>query len=74
MADKEYIPGGEAEGMDSQAIADKHGVDMELIVEQLEDGIKVEYEHSDDPNVAKEISKDHLAESPFYYMYLKNIE
>ena len=74
MADKEYIPGGEAEGMDAQAIADKHGVDIELIVEQLEAGIEVEYEHTKDPNVAKEIAKDHLVESPFYYTYLEDME
>ena len=74
MADKEYIPGGDAEGKDANDIAEKHGVDIELIVEQLEEGIEIEYEHTDDPNVAKEISKDHLMESPFYYMYLEEME
>lgn len=74
MADKEYIPGGKAEGMDAQAIADKHGVPLETIEEQLGKGTEIEYEHSQDANVAREIAKDHLMESPLYYDYLHEME
>jgi hypothetical protein len=34
-------------------------------------GIKVEMEHTDDPEKAKKIALDHLAENPFYYTALK---
>lgn len=74
MADKEYIEGGNADGMDAQAIADRHGVPVEHIEEQLGKGTEVEYEHSPDANIAKEIAKDHLFESPLYYDYLHEME
>ena len=38
------------------------------------DGIKVELEHSNNPEVARKIALDHLYESPFYYEYLKEME
>ena len=41
---------------------------------ELKMGIDVEKEHSDDPNVAVEIAKDHLAEIPDYYSRLKVME
>jgi len=34
-------------------------------------GIRVEMEHTDDPEKAKKIALDHLAENPFYYTQLK---
>ena len=42
--------------------------------QQLEQGIKIEREHTDDPELAKEIALDHLAEDPQYYTKLKEIE
>lgn len=42
--------------------------------EQLKLGIKVEMEHTDDADVAKEIALDHLAEDPQYYSKLAKIE
>jgi hypothetical protein len=41
---------------------------------QLEMGIKVEMEHTDNPEIAKKIAIDHLKESPVYYSYLKKME
>ena len=38
--------------------------------EQLEIGIKIEMEHTPDPEVAKKIAKDHLDELPNYYVKL----
>lgn len=44
--------------------------DEEFDQEQLRLGIKVEYEHTNDYEVAKEIAKDHLKEDPKYYQHL----
>lgn len=41
---------------------------------QLSKGIKVEMEHTDDPDKAKEIATDHLTEDPKYYDKLKEME
>lgn len=41
---------------------------------KLEQGIKIEMEHTNDRQVAKEIAKDHLSEDPNYYEKLKKIE
>jgi predicted DNA-binding transcriptional regulator YafY len=42
--------------------------------EQLRMGIKVEYEHTKDPELARKIALDHLAEFPFYYSALADME
>jgi len=42
--------------------------------EQLVMGIDVEMEHTDDPDKAREIAMDHLAEDPEYYTKLKRME
>jgi hypothetical protein len=42
--------------------------------DQLEKGIKVEMEHTNDPAKAKEIAMDHLAENPKYYDHLEKME
>lgn len=41
---------------------------------QLEMGVKVEMEHTKDPDLAREIAMDHLAENPKYYSYLDQME
>lgn len=41
---------------------------------QLKYGIKVEMEHTKSKRVAKAIAKDHLLESPQYYVELKKME
>lgn len=55
-------------------IAQKHGVDLEMIVDQLQRGIKVEMEHTTDPFAALEIALDHLEEMPDYYSKLDDME
>ena len=40
---------------------------------QIEKGIKVELEHTDDHELAKEIVVDHLKEDPDYYKKLETI-
>jgi hypothetical protein len=42
--------------------------------DQLQQGAKVEMEHTDDPIIAVKIAKDHLAENAKYYTYLKKME
>ena len=42
--------------------------------DQLEMGIKVEMEHTTDPELAREIAKDHLTEDPKYYTKLQQID
>lgn len=39
--------------------------------QELRMGIKVEMEHTDDPEKAKKIALDHLTENPFYYTEMK---
>lgn len=61
---EDKVPGG---------LADKgppKGVDPK----QVEMGIRVEMEHTDDEAIAREIAYDHLAEDPRYYDKLKTIE
>lgn len=60
----DLLPGGLAAG-DS---------DDQFNPEQLAKGIKVELEHTDDINIAKEIAKDHLKEMDDYYDKLETIE
>lgn len=42
--------------------------------EELTKGIKVELEHTDDEDIAREIAMDHLTEDPKYYTKLATIE
>ena len=48
--------------------------DEDFDKEQLAAGIKVEREHTSDPDKAKEVAKDHLTEIPDYYKRLKVME
>jgi DNA-directed RNA polymerase alpha subunit len=41
---------------------------------QLENGVKVEMEHTDNKEIAKKIAKDHLDEFPDYYVELAKME
>lgn len=52
----------------------KYGFNKSFLKKQLNMGIKVEFEHTYDPDIAKEIAMDHLAEIPDYYTRLKNME
>jgi hypothetical protein len=61
---KDQIPGG---------LADK-GPPKDLDPKELEMGIEVELEHTDDKSKAREIALDHLTEIPDYYTRLKKME
>ncbi len=58
----------------AEEIAQMHGVDLEMIEQQLQMGLKVEMEHTDDPFAAMEIALDHLKEMPDYYTHLAGME
>ncbi|MDB4330304.1 hypothetical protein N9948_01135 [bacterium] len=55
---KDKLPGG---------LADK-SPDSDFDPKQLAKGIEIELEHVKDPDLAKEIAKDHLTEIPNYYL------
>lgn len=48
--------------------------DNQFDPKELAMGIKVEKEHTDSPEIAKYIAKDHLSEIPDYYTRLKVME
>lgn len=73
-ADTESIIGGLADNKCVKDIAEKHKVDVSEIEQQLEMGMNVEMEHTNDKEQAKEIALDHLYESPVYYTKLKEME
>jgi len=58
------IPGGKADGQPDDKYDKK----------QIEMGMEIEKEHTDDPDIAKDISKDHLEEIPDYYTRLDKME
>ena len=55
---KDQVPGGLADGQPDNRFDPK----------QIEKGIEIEVEHTDDKDLAKEIAKDHLEEVPNYYI------
>ena len=57
-----------------QDIAKKHGVSVKQIMNQLQKGIEIEYEHTKDKSASAEIALDHLLELPDYYDRLEKME
>lgn len=45
-----------------------------FLQKELQNGIKIEMEHTNDQKIAREIAMDHLMEDPKYYQKLKKIE
>lgn len=68
------LPGGLGDNKTVQDIADKHNVPIQQIQAELEKGVDVEMEHTDDATLANEIAMDHLMELPNYYTKLATIE
>tara|TARA_R110002126_G_scaffold164690_2_gene312565 strand:+ start:897 stop:1316 length:420 start_codon:yes stop_codon:yes gene_type:complete len=66
--------GGKADKHTPESIAKLHNVTVENILFQIAKGIKVEMEHTDSRESAKEISLDHLVEFPDYYDRLDSME
>jgi hypothetical protein len=63
-AGEDQIPGGLADDAEPE----------DFPLDQLLKGIKVELEHTDDPEVAMEIAQDHLEEHDRYYDALEDME
>ena len=61
---KDKVPGGKADGRPAKDFSGK----------QITKGVKIEMEHTNDKNLAEEISKDHLSEFPDYYDRLDAME
>lgn len=71
---KNTIKGGKADKMTAKDIADKFDVSVNKIKTQIKKGVKVEKEHTDDNEKAKEIAMDHVTEFPDYYDRLHKME
>jgi len=56
------------------SLAKKYKTTPEAVQAELKRGIKVEMEHTKDPQVAREIALDHLGEDLHYYKKLSKIE
>lgn len=74
MKKDDKIKGGKADKLSVEDIAKKHDVSVKSIKDQIEMGKKIEMEHVDDKELAKEIAMDHLEEIPDYYTRLKKME
>ncbi len=82
MNETEILKGGLADNKTLIQLAKKHDAkgyyhiqDMvKSLKKQLEMGMKVEMEHTDSKEKAKEIAMDHLWEDPSYYTKLKKVE
>jgi len=75
MYPKDTLKDGKGDNKTVEDIAKKWNVSIEFAQEQLNKGMKVESEHSDNPEKQKEIATDHLyGESINYYMELEKME
>jgi len=54
--------------------AKKHNVDIETLKKQLEKGIKIEKEHTNDEKAAEKIALAHIDERPDYYVQIDKLE
>jgi hypothetical protein len=80
--ESELLKGGNADNKSLIQIAKKHDAKnyyhidnmVQSLKKELEMGIKIEMEHTDDKDKAKEIAMDHLWENPSYYSKLKKSE
>lgn len=73
-ADDSKLTGGKAENMTELQIAERHGVEEDYIKAQIEIGMIVESEHSNDNEIVRDIVLDHLFELPDYYVRLEEME
>lgn len=63
LMSEDVIPGGLADNKQSD----------NFDTTELKKGISIEMEHTNDPEIAKEIAMDHLTEDPYYYSNHPNI-
>lgn len=58
----------------AKQLADRHKKPLRVIVRAIDQGSKVEKEHTSSIATAKEIARDHIKELPDYYTRLKKME
>jgi hypothetical protein len=67
--------GAEAENYPATEVGKHRDKPLEnFAADQVKIGLKIEKEHSNVPEVASQITKDHLAEFPDYYTRLVQLE
>ena len=71
---KNILKGGLSDNLTLKDLSLKHNVPIKELSSQLQKGIEVEKEHTNNINKATEIAMDHLTEDPKYYDKLKKIE
>jgi DNA topoisomerase IB len=64
---------GEEEDLLPGGLGDKYRIE-DFDIDQVTKGIEVEMEHTNDPEIAKDIVRDHLTEDPKYYDKLEVME
>jgi len=69
---EEYMPS--VKTPTSKEVAEKHGISLKKIKDQLKKGVMIELEHTKDREEAREIALDHLGEYPDYYDRLEKVE
>ena len=68
---EERIEGGLADNMTLEDLAKHHEVEIDEIINAMEKGVNVEFEHTTEMMVAFEIAMDHIYEDLDYYDKLK---
>jgi len=68
------LKGGLSDKMKPEDLAKKHETSINSILSQLKKGMKIEKEHTNDEEKAKEIAMDHIYEDPKYYDKLSKVE
>ena len=67
FSEEEEFKGGEADEMTPLDLAEKHNVDIKKIENEIKVGTKIEMEHTDSKEMARQIALDHISEYPKYY-------
>jgi len=71
----ENLTGDLSDGMTEEDIAKKFNVPLKQVQDQITKGIKVEFEHTNNKEIARKIAMDHLAEGILdYYDHLEVME
>lgn len=71
---EDKVPGGLADGMTLEDLADYHNTTIDNLIEKVSEGVNTEMEHTSDMSIAIEIAMDHIYEDLNYYSKLKKIE
>ena len=79
LNESQKLKGGKSDNITLVDIFEKHSkkhksLTLDILKKQLNKGINVEMEHTDDRKKAKEIAMDHISENPKYYDKLDKVE